>query len=165
MSTNKGSKKKEEREVLEELKTDLKEISRGLSKSTVENVDDKYEILFFYDYYRLIGEKFNEAIDEMKIYTGLCGCLKRPREVNCKCYKKRIDRGDEPESCMYGSLVDTEFGCEVVMKIAQEIVDSIRARSFYCECDHTEAKIERAKAQEFFRKRDEDKKNKKNDKQ
>ena len=148
----------EKADMLEPLKIDLSDIFINKDEVTIDFPQDPtndHKVIYLDDYERLVLEKFQEAMYEIQMYQGVCGCYpSNDNEDNCKCYKTKLDMDKgERGRYMYGGMIGAEIACEALTKITEEIIESTHERSFCCECDLTEAKKEAAKAREFFKSR------------
>lgn len=118
-----------------------------------ERNEDVRRDVYLHDFGALVKEMLYEAVNDIGGFAGVCGCAGTVDDDSmCKCVQRKQDRDGSEQYFMSSSVLDLDDACEAIMKVAGEVVSSLKEKSFLCECDLTESKKQMAESREEYRK-------------
>ncbi|MFH1233368.1 MAG: hypothetical protein V1649_01815 [Patescibacteria group bacterium] len=95
----------------------------------------KEQEIYFTDLYQLLVETTEEVMEDLRGYQYCCNCCSKvAKESDCGCVKRKEIRDGTSEGFTSAGLIGLETGYETVTKIANKVVEALKARSFVCEC-------------------------------
>ena len=95
----------------------------------------KEQEIYFSDLYQLLVETTEEIMEDLRGYQYCCNCGGLVADdSDCGCVKRKEIRDGTPQCFMSAGIIGLETGCETITKIADKVTESLKEKSFICEC-------------------------------